>query len=149
MHKILILVIALVFAGVACNKNNLAYMDGTIEIANKKINIDLAQTPDERQMGLSFRADLKEDQGMLFVFENPSRYGFWMKDMNFPIDIIWIEGDTVVDITSNLSPQQGIADKELISYYPKQNVDKVLEVQGGWSEKYGLKIGDKVKISLP
>lgn len=60
-------------------------------IGGKKIRVDIADTVVTRTQGLSGRTSLAETDGMLFVFENADRYGFWMKDMNFAIDIIWID----------------------------------------------------------
>jgi len=64
-----------------------------VKIAGQNIKVDLALTPETQEKGLSGRSGLKDDEGMLFVFEKPDKYSFWMKDMNFPIDIIWMGED--------------------------------------------------------
>ncbi len=113
-----------------------------IKISGQKIKVDLALTSETRARGLSGRAVLKEDEGMLFVFENVDKYKFWMKDMNFPIDIIWIdENQKVVYIQKNATPES----------YPEtfggeQNSKYVLEVVSGFSEQSDLKEGDKVSF---
>ena len=61
-----------------------------VNIVGKTLQVDLALTDEEKARGLSGRESLDEDEGMLFVFDVPGNYGFWMKDMNFAIDIIWL-----------------------------------------------------------
>ena len=115
-----------------------------VKIAGVTLKIDLALTPEAREKGLSGRKELKNDEGMLFVFNHMDKYPFWMKDMNFPIDIIWIGEDyRVVYIKKNASPES----------YPEtfvstQNARYVLEVISGFSEKNNLKEGDEVEFLL-
>ena len=116
------------------------YSTTTLKIAGQTLNIDLAQTPDEREQGLSGRKSLADGTGMLFVFENSGLYGFWMKDMLFPIDIIWVnEEKNIVHIEKSLTPETypKVFGQEVVSKY-------VLEVQSGFSDKNRIKIGDKV-----
>ena len=81
---------------------------------------------------------------MLFIFADKQVRQFWMKDMHFPLDMIWIDGDTIVDISENVPPPG--AGEEPVIVYPKAPVDKVLEVNAGEVEKYGLKSGQRVVI---
>src|SRR3989338_5042145 len=62
-----------------------------IRISNVKIKAELADTPEKRALGLSGRETLGNDEGMLFVFDEPNTRQFWMKNMNFALDIIWID----------------------------------------------------------
>jgi uncharacterized membrane protein (UPF0127 family) len=79
---------------------------------------------------------------MLFVFDKPSIYPFWMKDMNFPIDMIWIgENDEVVYIEKNAQP-----DSYPETFVSSQNAKYVLEVISSFSEKNNLKVGDRVEF---
>ena len=81
---------------------------GKVLIKTTYGNIDglLATSSEARVRGLSGRESLKPDQGMLFVFERPDISGFWMKDMLFPLDIIWIdENKKIVGINENVSPE--------------------------------------------
>lgn len=105
----------------------------------------IAKTDQERERGLSDRESLGAGQGMLFVFDKPDAYGFWMKDMKFPLDIIWINGNTVVDIKSNLPPE---GHSPALIYKPQAPADYVLEINQGEVEKNGFKIGDKVEIKF-
>jgi uncharacterized membrane protein (UPF0127 family) len=71
-----------------------------------------------------------------------------MKDMLFPIDIIWIKDFKIVDIASNVLPEGAKNILELKVYYPKDKADKVLEINAGLAEKYGFKIGDEVLVDI-
>ena len=68
------------------NVKNIKY----VNIAGQSIRVDLALTKETQTQGLSGRGVLKDNEGMLFVFNHPGEYRFWMKDMNFPIDIVWM-----------------------------------------------------------
>src|SRR5664279_2881599 len=71
-----------------------------LSIGQSTINIEIADTEAERTLGLGNRSTLPENNGMLFVFDKPGNYGFWMKDTNFPLDFIWIdENKNIIDIT--------------------------------------------------
>ncbi len=113
-----------------------------VKIARQMIKVDLALTETQQEQGLSGRKSLADDAGMLFIFPQPSKYFFWMKDMNFPIDMIWFdENFKVIYIKKDALP----------SSYPKSfgpNVDNryVLEVSANFSEKNNLKVGDKVEF---
>lgn len=120
----------------------------TVTLAGKKIYVEVAKTAAQREKGLSDRQTLCPDCGMLFIFETPDFYSFWMKRMYFDIDMIWINDHKVVDITHRAkkpSPEEFDAPK--IIYSPKAAVDKVLEVNAGWCEKNGVKIGDEIVIN--
>ncbi|MDE2399661.1 MAG: DUF192 domain-containing protein [Patescibacteria group bacterium] len=114
-----------------------------VKIAGKNIKVDLALTPSEQSQGLSGRASLDENTGMLFVFDRPDKYAFWMKDMNFSIDMIWIgEDNKIVFIKKNALPKDYPE-----TYQPGMDNNTaryVLEITAGFSEKNNLKIGDEV-----
>lgn len=107
-----------------------------------RFNTVVVDTPELRQKGLGGRTSLASDEAMLFIFESDDRYAFWMKDMLFPIDIIWISADNlIVDFVENISP-----DTYPESFAPKTNARMVLEVQAGVVQKNNFKIGDRVNI---
>ena len=77
----------------------------TVSIEEAFFNVTVADEPHEWRQGLSGTVRLEDQSGMLFVFETEDRYGMWMKDMRYPIDIIWINNElTVVHIEENVSP---------------------------------------------
>lgn len=120
----------------------------SVTINNKKINIEVADDPIEKAQGLSGKKSLDEGAGMLFVWESKVKPGFWMPDMNFAIDIIWISDNKIVSIDKNVLPEPGVSLNKLKKYYPSEPVNFVLEVNAGFSDKQNLKIGDTVKIEL-
>jgi uncharacterized membrane protein (UPF0127 family) len=108
-------------------------------IAGQKINVEVVDTYKSRALGLSGRAGLAEDEGMLFVFEKSGQYPFWMKDMNFAIDIIWIDENLhVVSIEKDAKPESYPN-----NFVPEIPAKYVLEVVSGFSDKNNLKIGDQ------
>ncbi|OGG36778.1 hypothetical protein A2110_01050 [Candidatus Jorgensenbacteria bacterium GWA1_54_12] len=112
-----------------------------LAIQDAFIELIPAVTAAEKMRGLSGRAELPENHGMLFVYNRPGRYGFWMKDMRFPIDIIWLsKGFTIVDITPHISP-----DSFPKVFRPKEPAQYVLEVNADFAEKHHLSIGDSLK----
>lgn len=113
-----------------------------IKINETIIVVDVAQTEFERVQGLSGRPQLTPHEGMLFIEPGPGKPKFWMKDMKFPIDIIWIgSGNAVVDITENFLPESYPATAE-----PKSDAQYVLEVSAGWARMNKVSIGDIVTI---
>jgi uncharacterized membrane protein (UPF0127 family) len=89
---------------------------------------------------------MPEQYGMLFLFDTPGSYGFWMKDMQFPIDILWIRGWRLVGFTEEVPTEPGKPPSELSIYYPPEEVDRVLEVNAGVSKRFGFKEGDRVVL---
>ena len=113
-----------------------------VNIGGSKVKVELALTSQAQELGLSGRAELAEDEGMLFVFSVPDKYYFWMKDMNFAIDMIWISEDLKIiyikkDARPELYPE---------TYGPEENAKYILEVNSGFSDKNNLKVGDKIKF---
>jgi uncharacterized protein len=117
----------------------------SVKIAGKILKVGLALTQKEQEQGLSGRNNLGEDEGMLFIFDHIDKYPFWMKDMKFPLDIIWISDDYhVVYIKENALPESYPE-----SFSPSLDSKYVLEVNTGFSQKNNLKVGDEVNFSSP
>ncbi|MBI2100631.1 MAG: DUF192 domain-containing protein [Candidatus Vogelbacteria bacterium] len=113
-----------------------------LEIGGQRLAVEIADDETERSRGLSGRTRLASNEGMLFVFDAPGSYGFWMKEMNFPIDIIWLDEDwRITGITANLSP-----DSYPQVFYPPEPVKYVLEVNAGLAAAQQLSIGAKLKL---
>lgn len=109
------------------------------------INLEIAVTTAEKEKGLGGRDSLPTDNGMLFVYQHKDRYGFWMKGMRFPLDYIWIDGTTVVDLSKNVPPPKTPTEQP-VSLAPLVPVDKVLEVNAGVVDKLGIRTGDTVRF---
>ena len=118
----------------------------TVRIDGATLSVEIASTTLERMNGLSFRPSLGADDGMLFLFGSPAIQNFWMKDMNFPLDMIWIASGTVVGFVQDAVPQPGAALWSLKIYSSPDGTDKVLEVNAGMVAQYNIKIGDTVEI---
>lgn len=118
-----------------------------IEINNAKLKVEVADTQAKRKQGLSGKAALASDEGMLFVFEEAGKHPFWMKGLNFALDFIWINGDKIVDIKENAQPPiGGQKDESLPIYESKEDADKILEVSAGTVQRLNIKVGDSVKL---
>ncbi len=113
-----------------------------IKIGETSITVEIADTFKARAQGLSGREVLPESTGMLFIFDQPAQYGFWMKDMNFAIDIVWIDEKMRIIgiekvILPNTFPQV---------FYPNQAIKYVLELPAGFSDEHRIDIGQYVTI---
>ena len=117
----------------------------TVLINDASFKVELADTPQARVKGLSGRESLPAGTGMLFVFPEKAKHRFWMPDMNFPIDIIWITDGQVVGVEHEVSPV--FNPDEPVFYLPPVPVEYVLEVNSGVAKEAQIKIGDKVKFS--
>ena len=110
-----------------------------LQIGEAQLAVEVRDTEEGRSRGLSGREKLGEDEGMLFVFDQPGIYGFWMKEMKFPLDFIWIRDNVVTEVRENV----GIEEMDVKS---KQAIDKVLEVTSGWVKQNNVRVGDKIKL---
>mgnify|MGYP003675055678 CR=1 FL=1 len=122
--------------------------EGDLEILKKgsdsllvRLNIEIAETDYETQTGLMYRSGMEDDQGMLFIFPDEAMHSFYMKNTQFPLDLIFIKADsTIGSIQENARPfdERGLSSKVPVQF--------VLEVNAGLSLKRDLEIGDKVVI---
>ena len=111
-----------------------------IRIGDKEIFIEIANTDASRTQGLSGRASLASHTGLLFIFDEPGQYGFWMKDMHFPIDIIWIDENWLVvgverEVAPNTFPQ---------IFEPISPIKYVLEINSGEASRLGIDTGSRL-----
>lgn len=114
-----------------------------IKINNQIIIADVAVTPEARSRGLGGRDYLGFNEGMLFVFDDFDKYGFWMRDMKIPIDIVWIRGNDIVGVEENVQPPPDPKNPDKI-YEPPLPVNKILEVVAGRAKVLNAKAGDRV-----
>ncbi|MEI6810474.1 MAG: DUF192 domain-containing protein [Candidatus Nomurabacteria bacterium] len=121
---------------------NIVRRNVEITFSGGKINAVVADTKESREEGLSGKISLDDGKGMLFDFGIPGKFGFWMKDMLFPIDIIWINSNgIIVDIVENASPEDYPT-----TYINKAPASYVLEIGANKAREYGLFLGSKVNI---
>jgi uncharacterized membrane protein (UPF0127 family) len=105
--------------------------------------VDVARTPDELRNGLSNRTLLAPRTGMLFIFADVAVHSMWMPNMNFPLDIVWInEAKQIIKIETNVTPCSG--NKNCKSYSSDIPIKYAIEMNAGYAAKIGLRVGLKV-----
>jgi uncharacterized membrane protein (UPF0127 family) len=116
--------------------------DLTISGSKAKIEAEVAKTEAAQEKGLGGRPCIGEDQGMLFVFNSPDYYRFWMKDMKFSIDIVWIDKNKeIIDVDHNIAPSTYPSD-----FAPLKPAQYVLELKAGQAEKLNFNEGMRLKF---
>ena len=129
--------------------NNYNLSQRQLKINDQILKVELAETDQQKSDGLSGRVKLDENQGMLFR-DFPSDINlpaFWMKGMNFDLDLIWIRNNRIVGITPNIPKPTTKNQNKLPLYYPPSTIDSVLEVNAGWSKKHNIKISDSIVLN--
>lgn len=115
----------------------------TVTVGKTIIPVEIRRTPEELQKGLSGRASLDAKSGMIFIFDKSAKYRFWMPDMHFSIDIIWIdENKKIVGIHENVSTEFDPEDPKF--YIAPKPAKYVLEVNAGFSKKNGIGVGNEI-----
>lgn len=114
-----------------------------VSVGVHRIDAEIADTPERQRRGLSGRPSLAPGEGMLFTYAEPAPRGFWMPDMHFDIDIVWIRDGRVVHIESRVPHAVSGA---LPTYRPEAPADRVLEVAAGTAERLGWRVGDPVRV---
>lgn len=141
-NKLAILAIFIVvFLLIIVLLSNFTYKSRVV-VGGKIFSVEVVETSYFLEKGLSGHKPLLSNEGMFFVFEKPDKYGFWMKNMSFPIDIVWFTSDLRVNhIEKSVSPET----------YPKVFTPEteslyVLEISAGQSDELNLKIGDQASF---
>lgn len=107
----------------------------TVTVGNKQYKVEIAKTDEQRQKGLQGVTELPEDEGMLFIYEQPQEVSMWMKDTLIPLDIVFINEDYEV-----MEVREGVPEDE--TYITVQDTKYVLEVNKG----SGIKVGDELEM---
>jgi hypothetical protein len=118
---------------------------GQVAIGQHVFKVEFAETLASQQQGLSDRDTMAQNEGMLFIFPAPKISTFWMKSMQFPLDVLWIEEGTIVDISRNIPPpsQTGGVPRTMSPVAP---ADMVLEINAGLVDQLRINTGDTIKI---
>jgi len=149
-NKIIVVILSILFlTGIGFllfnffGRNIIPFNKPTAIINSNKIELIIAKSQKEKEVGLSSYKNLPNNQGMIFSFGRPDYYSFWMKSMKFSIDIIYLNNKKVVTIFENVkAPLNNQVSLQI--YKPSAPADTVLEINAGLSKKYNLKIGDKI-----
>lgn len=116
-----------------------------LQVNDRCLTLAVADTPQKRRQGLSGYSDLASDEGMLFVYESLGKRGFWMKEMSFPIDIIWLDASNrVVTIKRFAQP-----DSFPQSFYPDRPAKNVIETVAGFTKSENINSGDRLTVTKP
>ncbi len=125
----------------ACQNRPVTTLSHHVTIQDKTYAVEIADTDPERELGLMNRTSLATDTGMLFVFDTPGFYAFYMKDTLIPLDIIWINSSQkIVYIVQNAIP---LDETDLV---PTGSAKWVLELNGGTVSLNQIQVGDTVSI---
>lgn len=145
-------ILAVAFLATACEPESPAggasesveqRFDAWVEVRGQRVAVELAESPADQALGLGHRDELPLDTGMLFLYEQPAFYAFWMKGMRFSIDIVWIFKGRIVGIEPNIPFERGGNGPTV---RPSSLVDAVLEVPAGYAAARGWRIGDPVTV---
>ena len=124
------------------------HMSGpTATINSQRFSLMIAKTQEQKEKGLAVANSLGQNVGMFFPFDHPDYYAFWMKDMKFSIDIIYVKNNHIVTIYPNMQP----AKDETTTWQivrPTLPSDAVIEINAGLSQKYHFKVGDVIQLAL-
>lgn len=117
--------------------------DREVTLNGKTLNLEIARTPAAIVQGLSGRKAMAKDEGMLFVMPNVENQNFWMKDMKFALDIVFLREGRVVDIATLQRPSL----TDIPSHQSVTEADMVLELNEGMVKEYKLEIGTKTDLN--
>jgi hypothetical protein len=130
-------------------KINISDSQIKVVINQKEYLLNIAKTDEERSRGLAKFDTIKENEGMLFIFDVPGRYSFYMKGMKFNIDIIFLDQNKiVVDLYKNVKFQDYKNPYDYETYKPNFNSKYTIELKEGEIEKNGVKLGDYIDFSI-
>ncbi|MEA3249880.1 MAG: DUF192 domain-containing protein [Patescibacteria group bacterium] len=139
--------VAIVVATGLLKYHQAGFGKGTVTIGDgPAIPVLVAASDATREKGLSGRKEMDADSGMLFLFATASKYKFWMKGMEIPLDAVWMRDGEIVDITIGIAPP--VEGEEIPFFSPVTEADSVLEVPAGFAARHGLKLGLPVKFDI-
>ncbi|MGI0488453.1 DUF192 domain-containing protein [Pantanalinema rosaneae CENA516] len=114
-----------------------------VKVGERVIQLEVAQTPQQQQIGLMNRTQLPDDRGMLFPFDPPRPIAFWMKNTLIPLDMIFLRNGQVAHIARNAAPCKA---DPCPTYGTPIEIDQVIELRGGRAAELGIKPGDRLEV---
>ncbi|OGY21101.1 MAG: hypothetical protein A3A65_03345 [Candidatus Chisholmbacteria bacterium RIFCSPLOWO2_01_FULL_49_14] len=115
-----------------------------LRVGEQSLGVEIADSAEEWSQGLSGREQLSGDEGMLFVFDDQVRRSFWMRQMRFSLDMMFIRDGRINEIVRNVPAPSGSQDGTEIRVQSQESADWVLEVNSGWAQEHGVEVGDEV-----
>jgi len=143
----LIAFIAIVVVAIIYSLYQRMWPKTVVKIGGRTISVLVANTDQHRYDGWSGRKDMGKYQGMLFVFGDSGQHAMVMRNMEFPLDIVWVYKNKIAEIAPNVRPEPGKTEAELTTYFTNHPSNYVLELPAGFMDRTGIKIGDEVVIS--
>jgi uncharacterized membrane protein (UPF0127 family) len=144
----IVFLLAIIFVALGIKAHSYYWPKAIIKIGGQELKVLVADNSRHMYAGWSNHKNMGKYNGMLFVFVSKSQHTMVMRNMNFPLDIVWIDGKVIVDIAPNLQPDLSTAEAELVPYFARLPSTFVLELPAGFTAKNGVKIGDSVEINL-
>ncbi|MGK7884459.1 MAG: DUF192 domain-containing protein [Crocosphaera sp.] len=120
-------------------------IEATITIKETLIELEVAKTPEQQQIGLMYRQSLDKNRGMIFVFQELRPLRFWMKNVNISLDMIFLIDGRVKAVLSNVPP---CTVDPCPSYGPESLSNQVIELRGGRAKELGIEAGDQLEIEF-
>ena len=138
--------------GILANQSATAITSGQVlpvsarvRIAGRPIELEVAKTAEQQDIGLMYRTSLPDDRGMLFEFKSARRVSFWMKNCQISLDMIFLRNGVVEAIEISAPP---CTTDPCPTYGPNTAVDQVIELRGGRAAELGVKVGDRIEIKF-
>lgn len=136
------MVVGLIFVAI----RNRQWPEKIITIKNTDLKVLVADTFARQHEGWSNKADMGGVDGMLFIFGYNAPRAMVMRDMHFSLDMVWLNGGKIVDLSLGAQPESGVPEEQLTTYQPKVPAAAVLELKAGLISQLGLVIGDSVLV---
>ena len=108
--------------------------------------LEIASEDKLRSQGLSGRSSMAHDRGMIFIFDEKLMYPFWMKGMEFDLDFIWLDDDTVIGVTTNVKAPVN-NNNEVITIAAPEPVNRIIEFNAGIIDELDVQIGDTIELN--
>ena len=119
---------------------------GYVWFNNSYVEVEIAITLEEKKTGLMNRANIPENSGMLFIYDREGIHDFWMKNTLMPLDIIWLDWTgRIIHIEKYMQPCE-IDCTDCPQFGPEMYSKFVIELNGGYTDKYNINVGDNVRI---
>lgn len=125
---------------------DITFKKAQIQVAHKKIQVEIAQTPQQHQRGLMYREKLDQDGGMLFIFEKEDELSFWMKNTYVDLSIAYIDKNKKIVDIQEMKATSKMQIVEPPTYPSLKPAQYALEMNQGWFKKNKIKIGDKITL---
>jgi uncharacterized membrane protein (UPF0127 family) len=127
------------------NQGQMLPIEAKVKLGNEIIELEVAKTEQQQQIGLMYRTNMPKNRGMIFLFDPPRYTRFWMKNVSIPLDMIFLKNGKIAAIFADVPPCNSTP---CATYGPDKEIDRVIELGGGRAQELGLKVGDLVNVTF-